>query len=144
MQTNSKPRTPMPSDSQSVDLKEDAPSHDPDSLAVAMADLIHDRIVDAGTLRDCRKKFAGLLVFIAALFYMVLFGMICRILSENVPAIISEQPYIFITIAVICAVIPTLIIICVARAIFSGNSQAMDAIYSPIQAILHLMKEMKS
>ena len=113
-------------------------------LVDAVAQHIKDDIDDHRSLRNCRFALAIVLLFVAAAFYVVFFWLLCIVLlnlSAYKPILESQT----ITVAVILAlvIVPTLLVLVVARAVFGMNKSDSSLPSSPLQALIHLMKEMK-
>lgn len=118
-------------------------SGDPDTVAAVVAH-IEDDVVDAKVLRNWRKPCAALLIFVASVFYALFFVFLWFVLDEDdVRMAVSETPNFYIVLALITTIIPTILLSHAAKAIFARKSGLGDTPYTPIQAILHLMKEMK-
>ncbi len=113
-------------------------------LVDAVAQRIKDDIDDHRSLRKWRLALAIVLLVVALAFYGVFFYLLCLVLS-NLSAfhpILESQT---ITVAVILAlvIVPTLLVLVVARAVFGMNKSDSSLSSSPLQALIHLMKEMK-
>ena len=113
-------------------------------LSSAIVKHIEDDIEDAGVLRGWRKKVARTMIITAVLFYgslLAVVGSLC--FCDAVAHRILAAPTVAVAVIVVLAAVPSLILASVARAVF-GKHNGMDSPYSPLQAIIHLMKEMKS
>lgn len=116
--------------------------NNPDIVVSAIANHVNDCIEDAKTLRSWRGKSAGGLITLAVLFYALLIGMVCvvGIWPDHFATLLQAQT-VCIVIIIAFASIPTLIIIGVMRAIFGPRNQQTGAPYSPLHAVLQLMKD---
>lgn len=114
-----------------------------DDLSSAVSAHIRDDIDDAQSLRQWRTTLARCMVGLAGLFYLALIVTIGAIIfCDSVACRILYAPTVAITIVIVLAAVPTLMLVSVARAVF-GKRNPNDSPYSPLQAIIHLMKEMK-
>ena len=113
-------------------------------LSTAIVKHIEDDIEDACVLRSWRKAIAGTMIGVSGLFYIALIAFVgCLCFCDSVAHRILATPTVAIAVIVVLAAVPSLILASVARAVF-GKHNGMDSPYSPLQAIIHLMKEMKS
>lgn len=114
------------------------------SLVDAVAQHIKDDIDDHRSLRNWRLALAIGLLVVAAVFYGVFFHILCLVLS-NLSAYqpILESPTVTVAVILSLIIVPTLLVLVVARAVFGMNKSDRSLPSSPIQALLHLMKEMK-
>lgn len=123
----------------------DKDAHIDDSVVGVVVDHIKDDIEDAKTLRSWRPWVALGLLSLSIVFYGVFFFFIYQILyNSNLELLIREAGYLCVVIAVLLAVIPTLFINQVAKAVLGKKASSGDVPYTPLQAILHLMQEMKN
>ena len=113
------------------------------NVVSAVVQHITDDIEDRKTLRSWRPCAAIFLVVIAIVFYVVFFILLCLVINdlETYKPILEAR---FVSVAVIAAlvIVPTLLLLIVAKAVF-GMNKAASEMPSPLQAILHLMKEIK-
>lgn len=116
-----------------------------DTLSISVAKQIEDNIQDAQTLRECRFVAVKIYAVVAGIFYIVLLCVIAMLVSgdEAIMKSAVNAPNVCITALVILAVIPVLLSVQIARAVF-GKRQHGDTPYTPLQALVHLIKEMKS
>lgn len=113
-------------------------------LSTAIVKHIEDDIDDASVLRDWRKAIAGAMVGVSVVFYIALIIFVgCLCFCNSVAQRVLAAPTVAIAAIVVLAAVPSLILASVARAVF-GKHNGMESPYSPLQAIIHLMKEMKS
>lgn len=120
----------------------DSPSRgDPDSVLLAAADQIHDCIEDAKILRAWRPKVAKGLILLALAFYVMLIALVLAFAYCPRFATLLQAPTICLTLLVIFAAIPTLILVGVMRAIFGSKNQSSP--YTPLHALLQVMKDIK-
>ncbi len=110
-----------------------------DGLSAAIVNHIEDGIEDSKTLREWRPWIAGTLLVVAGAFYGALFAVI---FCDKLVLLAECAPVVAVAVLAAFSIIPTLIIVMVARAVFGKRSSA-DTPYAPLQAIIHLMKEMK-
>lgn len=117
--------------------------HNADDLSVAVAKHIADDIADAQMLRPWRLRTAIIMGVVAGVFYIILLCVIGMFISnDGIIACAERSPHVAIVILLILAVVPTIITLQIARAVF-GYKKADRAPYTPIQALVHLMKEMQ-
>lgn len=113
------------------------------NVVSAVVQHITDDIEDRKTLRSWRSGVAVALTVVAAIFYGVFFVLLCKVFNdlETYEPILEAR---FVSVAVIAAlvIVPTLLLLIVAKAVF-GMNKAASEMPSPLQAILHLMKEIK-
>ena len=138
-------RVLMPSDF----LKDENPKNqkeeeaDPDTIAALVAH-INDDVEDASILRSWRKPVALALMVVAGLFYILFFTLLVGLIfSESLRLAVSDSMNFYIVLVLVLTVIPTILLGHVAKAIFTRKGTIGDAPYTPIQAILHLLKEIK-
>ena len=121
----------------------DVEGRQPDDISSAIVAHIQDDIEDGKTFREWRKTVAIAMSLVSVAFYMMLaIAMFCLALGGPVLDLAVQEPTVAITVFVILAAVPTLIMVSVARAVF-GKRGSYDSPYAPLQAIIHLMKEMK-
>ncbi len=114
-----------------------------DGLSGAIVEHIEDDIADGRTLRAWRPWIAGALLAVAALFYLALLAVIVGLaVCCNFAYLASQTPTVIITVIVVLAAVPTLIAMGVSKAVFGKRTNA-ESPYTPLQAIIHLMKELK-
>lgn len=113
------------------------------NVVSAVVQHITDDIEDRRTLRSWRPKIALLLLAIAGYFYWVFFDLLFAVV-DNLEAykLILEARFVSVAVVAALVIVPTLLLLIVAKAIF-GMSKSPNEIPSPLQAILHLMKEIK-
>lgn len=112
-----------------------------DDLSSALARCIEDDIEDAEMLRSWRKPVAIAMIAIAAVFYAVLFGVIgCLFFCDAVAQRILAVPTLAAAVIAVLAAVPTLILVCVARAFF-GKHGAAEVSYPQLLASLRRMKK---
>lgn len=129
----------MPSEAQDKD------SHIDDSVVGVVVDHIKDDIEDGKTLRAWRPRVAIGLLVLAIVFYIAFFVFICEILHNPDLAVpVRKAGYLYVVIVILLAVIPTLFINQVAKAVLGKKTGSGEVPYTPLQAILHLMREMKN
>ena len=113
------------------------------NVVSALVQHITDDIEDRKTLRSWRSGVAVALTVVAAIFYVVFFVLLYKVINdlETYKPILEAR---FVSVAVIAAlvIVPTLLLLIVAKAVF-GMNKAASEMPSPLQAILHLMKEIK-
>lgn len=119
--------------------------HQGDTLSVSVAKQIDDNIQDAQTLRECRFIAVKIFAVVAGIFYIVLLCVIAMLVSgdEEIMKSAVNAPNVCITALVILALIPVLLSVQIAKAVF-GKRQHGDNLYTPLQALVHLIKEMKN
>ena len=119
--------------------------HQGDTLSVSVAKQIEDNIQDAQTLRECRFIAVKIFAVVAGIFYLVLLCVIAMLVGgdEGIMKSAVNAPNVCITALIILAVIPVLLSVQIARAVF-GKRQHGDTPYTPLQALVHLIKEMKN
>ena len=116
--------------------------HHGDALSLSVAKQINDNIQDAQSLRECRLTTAKVLAVVAGIFYITLLSVIGMLVSDDgIIRCAVEAPNVCITVLLILAIVPTLITIQIARAIF-GKHHHGDTPYTPLQTLVHLVKEM--
>lgn len=114
-----------------------------DDLSSAGSAHIQDDIEDSQSLRHWRPRIAAGMIVAAVAFYAVLLITIgCIGFCDTVAYRVHCAPTVAITIVLVLATVPTLIMLSVAKAVF-GKRNSGDSPYTPLQAIIHLMKEMK-
>lgn len=115
-----------------------------DGIVGVVIQHIRDDIEDRRTLRDWRKWIAGLLTLISIAFYAVFFSLLKLVVCdlERYKPILEAR---FLSVAVVAAlvVVPTLLLLIVAKAVFGMSKTSGEVPSSPLQAILHLMKEIR-
>ena len=109
------------------------------TLVGAVVDHINDDIKNAQTLRDWRPCMAKWMIIIAATFYVAFF-VFCFIIMNNERLL--GVPSVCIAFGLLLSLIPTMLLLTVARAVF-GNHKGSETPFSPMQALLNLMKEVK-
>lgn len=119
-----------------------APTYD-GGLAGVVVRHIEDDIEDRRTLRGWRKFLAGALMLVSALFYGTFFFLLFKVVF-NIESYQSLLEASAVTVAVVVALVsvPTLLLLIVAKAVFGMSKSSGEVQYSPIQSIIHLMKEM--
>lgn len=123
----------------------DKDSHIDDSVVGVVVDHIKDDIEDGKTLRAWRPWVAIGLLVLAVVFYIAFFRFICEILHNPDLAVpVRKAGYLYVVIAILLAVIPTLFVTQVAKAVLGKKTGSSEVPYTPLQAILHLMREMKN
>lgn len=123
----------------------DRDSHIDDSVVGVVVDHIKDDIEDGNTLRTWRPWVAVGLLLLAVVFYVVFFMFIHEILyNANLAIPVRKAGYLYVVIAILLAVIPTLFVTQVAKAVLGKKTGSGEVPYTPLQAILHLMREMKN
>ena len=114
-----------------------------DGLSSAIVKHIEDDINDGQTLRAWRPWLAAALLSIAVILYATLLYVIRGFATcSGLVALATQAQVVAVAVIATLAVIPTLIIATVARAVF-GKRTSSNTPYAPLQAIIHLMKEMK-
>ena len=114
------------------------------SLSSAVVQQIQDDIDDSRTLRSWRKGIAAGLILIAIGLFFAMLATIGFILFDvDVASRANEAPTVTIAIVMVLAAVPTLITISVARAVF-GRKHASETPSAPLQALLNVIKEMRS
>ena len=113
------------------------------NVVSAVVQHIMDDIEDRRTLRSWRSKIALLLLAVAGGFYWVFFDLLFAVV-DNLEAYkpILEARLVSVAVVAALVIVPTLLLLIVAKAVFGMNKSASE-IPSPLQAILHLMKEIK-
>lgn len=125
--------------------EDDSPGNsDSVDISYAICDRITDDIEDSKSLRDKREILLCILGGVAALFYILLvifIGLVIFCPKAFHLAYIS--PTVCITILVSLSAIPTIICVSVAKAVFGKKAQA-ESPFTPLHAIIQLMKDVKS
>ena len=129
----------MPEDTDSI-------SHpDQDRLTDAVIGQINDNTDDNKSLRELRSKAVVCLAILAAVFYVALLIFIyCILFCDKVHATVGTNSTVYIAILIILAMIPTVTVMQVAKAIFARKLQSSAVTYTPLQAIIKFMKEFNS
>ena len=140
MSLNNLGRTPTMPDSATVtvDTEKDKEGGAND-LVSAVVNHIEDDVKNAQTLRNWRPWIARLLLAVAAVFYYWFYRFIEELL-EN-PCLLMA-PAVCIAIVLALSLIPTMLLLTVAKAVF-GSQKGSETPFSPMQALLNLMKEVK-
>ena len=112
------------------------------NVVSAVVQHIMDDIEDRRTLRSWRSN-ALLLLAVAGGFYWVFFDLLFAVV-DNLEAYkpILEARLVSVAVVAALVIVPTLLLLIVAKAVF-GMNKSPNEIPSPLQAILHLMKEIK-
>lgn len=127
-----------------TDNKDLFPSENEKPYSGDLSTAIVKHIDDASVLRDWRKAIAGAMIGVSVVFYIALIIFVgCLCFCNSVAQRVLAAPTVAIAAIVVLAAVPSLILASVARAVF-GKHNGMESPYSPLQAIIHLMKEMKS
>lgn len=127
-----------------TDNKDLFPSENEKPYSGDLSTAIVKHIEDASVLRDWRKAIAGAMIGVSVVFYIALIIFVgCLCFCNSVAQRVLAAPTVAIAAIVVLAAVPSLILASVARAVF-GKHNGMESPYSPLQAIIHLMKEMKS
>lgn len=127
-----------------TDNKDLFPSENEKPYSGDLSTAIVKHIEDASVLRDWRKAIAGAMIVVSVVFYIALIIFVgCLCFCNSVAQRVLAAPTVAIAAIVVLAAVPSLILASVARAVF-GKHNGMESPYSPLQAIIHLMKEMKS
>lgn len=117
---------------------------EPDDISSAIVKKISDDVEDARTLREYRMISAVVLGGTAALFYVLLILFIGLLVwcpaARYFPL---QSPTVCIVVLLILSVVPTLLTLCVAKAVFGRKAQ-VETPFAPLHAIFQLMKDMKS
>lgn len=127
-------------------MPEEIPHTEPgaDSLTGAIVSKIVDDTEDSKTLRNYRPCLAKALATTATIFYVILLmGIISVIWCPTVTCLAVRSQTVCITILVILAVIPTLLVFFLARAVFGKRAQ-IETPLTPLNALVQLMRDMKS
>lgn len=133
--TNLEPNMPTDADDQHLELA--------GNVSAAVAKQILDNIEDVRFLRPWRFRTAVIMGIVAGIFYVVLLCVIGMFVSnDGIIQCAEKSPHVAIVILLVLAVVPTLITLQIAKAVF-GYKKAEPEPYTPLQALLHLMKEMK-
>ena len=116
-----------------------------DTLSISVAKQIDDNIQDSQSLRECRSATVKIFAATAAIFYLALLVVIGMLVfgNEAIMKSVIDAPNVCITALIILAIIPLLLSVQISRAIF-GRRQQGDSLYTPLQALVHLIKEMRS
>mgnify|MGYP000053584197 CR=1 FL=1 len=110
----------------------------------AIYDLLEDSVEDAQSLRDERKPLADKLVWVVGGFYVVFLLVVGMILF--CPAMVSrvaQAQNLYIVILILLAAIPTLVLVQLAKAVFSKKSSMTDTALTPLEAVIKLMNEIR-
>lgn len=115
-----------------------------DDVISAIYDLLEDSIEDSRSLREERKPLADTLIRIAVCLYFV-FGFVVSLVvfSPAMSERVADAPNLYMVLLVILAAMPTLIMIQVAKAVFTKKSSLGDTALTPLEAIVKLMNEMR-
>ena len=122
----------MPDDASLVPEKPD--------LASAIVERISDDIDDSKSLRSLRKTAVCALSFLALIFYVALFYFV--FFSESLDALSLQSSSVTIAILLVFAVITTIFVVSVSKAIFGVNS-GKETPFTPLHAIIQLLKDTK-
>lgn len=113
-------------------------------LNEAVARHINDDIADAQMLRPWRFRTAVIMGIVAGIFYLVLLCVIGMfVCNDGIIECAEKSPHVVIVILLILAVVPTIITLQIARAVF-GYKKSDPTPYTPIQTLIRLMKEMQN
>lgn len=131
---------------QSPDSKPVMPDNDEaqpadDGLVDAVVQHIKDDIEDHRSLREGRFALACGLLFVAGVFYIAFFYVLYLGIL-NMEQVRNAQT-VSIVVILTLIIVPTLLLLIVARAVFGIKKTSGSVPSSPIEALLHLMKEMK-
>ena len=110
----------------------------------AIYDLLEDSVEDAQSLRDERKPLADKLLWVVGGFYLVFLLVVWMILF--CPAMVSrvaQAQNLYIVILILLAAIPTLVLVQLAKAVFSKKSSMADTALTPLEAVIKLMNEIR-
>lgn len=116
-----------------------------DDVVSCVIGKIEDDIIDARSLREWRPGLAVGLLVVAFIFY----GLFCLLLyvattNSDVAYNVSNAQTFYIVVAILLALIPTLLVISVSKAVFGKKESNQQTPFTPLEAILHLMREMRS
>lgn len=115
-----------------------------DDVVAAIYHLLEDSIEDARSLREQRSPLAKKLIRAVYGTYFLFFVFVClAIFCPFMAERIEAAPNLYTVLLVILAVIPMLILTQVTRAVFGKKSSLTDTAFSPLEAVLKLMHEMK-
>lgn len=130
----------MPNDKNSLMPDDSSLSQERNEIESAIVNRINDDIDDARILRGWRVLAVILISAVAMLFYVGLGYFVFGVGQMGEMAEIA--PSVAVTVLIVFAAIPTILVVSVAKAIFGLKSQA-EAPFTPLHAIIQLMKDMK-